>query len=68
MEGERLDHDAFRALKGMKHVTEHEWHNLLERLEIIEQCLEEVKRVSRQPSFRRSKEEDAGKSIADREG
>ncbi len=43
MDGERIDHDAFRAIKGIKYVTEQDWSNLLKRLSKLEQDLERMK-------------------------
>jgi hypothetical protein len=43
MEGERLDHDAFRIMRGHKILSHQDWSSLMERLSKIEQELERMK-------------------------
>lgn len=44
MDGERVDHDAFRAMREHKRISSEEWSSLLNRLKVVEEKLECLER------------------------
>ena len=44
MDGERVDHDAFRAMREHKRISSEEWSSLLKRLKAVEEKLDRLER------------------------